>query len=64
MTHVPTTPTSQSKISRADEAPTSSSEAWSAHDDGDAKGVLTDVESMPLLRGRWRFLGVEGRKVS
>lgn len=61
MTHVPTTPASQSKIHRADEAKSTHEDHGAALD---TKGVLTDVESMPLLRGRWRFLGVEGRKVS
>lgn len=60
MTHVPAS-TSQSKISSADEIrPVQSSLSPSE----DARGVLTDVESLPLLRGRWRFLGVEGRKAS
>ena len=62
MTHVPA-PTSQSKISRAEEAPLGHPQS-SMSPSEDARGVLTDVESLPLLRGRWRFLGVEGRKAS
>ncbi len=63
MTHIPA-PTSQSKISRAEEAPLGHPGAPSSLSPEDARGVLTDVESLPLLRGRWRFLGVEGRKAS
>lgn len=60
MTHIPAS-TSQSKISSADEVrPVQSA----SNPSEDVRGVLTDVESLPLLRGRWRFLGVEGRKAS
>lgn len=60
MTHIPAS-TSQSKISSADEVRPAQSLNPSEED---VRGVLTDVESLPLLRGRWRFLGVEGRKAS
>ncbi|MBK7398315.1 MAG: hypothetical protein IPJ34_18985 [Myxococcales bacterium] len=59
MTHIPAS-TSQSKISSADEV----RPVQSLSPSEDVRGVLTDVESLPLLRGRWRFLGVEGRKAS